>query len=84
MPSDAKVMHSWKAGGVPACLTVTGRDHVRRAQDKDGAVLNLAVAVDQFKDGTCSTCLPACDTLPLGTALPTLPTFQACSFTCNV
>lgn len=67
-PAGTKVMHSWKAGGVPAFLTVTGMHHGCHAQDKGGAALNSAAVAEQCIDGICSICLPACGQLPLGVA----------------
>ena len=49
-PAGTKVMHSWKAGGVPAFLTVTGMHLVCRGHNRGGTALDAAAAVD----------LPAC------------------------
>ena len=67
-PAGTKIMHSWKAGGVPAFLTVTGVYHICHAQGRGGAASASAAAVGQFMHGTCSTCLPACDRLLLRAA----------------
>ena len=40
-PAGTKVMYSWKAGGVPAFLTVTGVHHVCHAQDKQPLIQRL-------------------------------------------
>lgn len=53
-PAGTRVMHSWKAGGVPAFLTVTGMHHGCHAQAKGGAALNSAAVAEQCIDGICS------------------------------